>query len=211
VSKKRDKSFFVFCLLVVGPMYLLGKLSNTPTPIVAPKVSETVQQSTTSIAVAQIENHIESKPAEYRYVTGTKLNVRLTPEFLGIKIDVFKLGEKLLIIEENGDWAKVKSVFVEGWVLKKFLSSNLTTKEVLEPPKQVKLVKKPQVDTADIIKKIITNSIASYSGRCPCPYFTDRAGRSCGRRSAYSRAGGASVICYPEDVTPEMISSFAPN
>ena len=45
----------------------------------------------------------------------------------------------------------------------------------------------------------INRSIASYKGSCPCPYSIDRAGRRCGKRSAYSRAGGAQPLCYPED------------
>ena len=54
-------------------------------------------------------------------------------------------------------------------------------------------------------QRIIRESIAAYSGSCPCPYNTDRAGRRCGQRSAYTRPGGAAPICYPEDVTPQMI------
>ncbi|HEX8193232.1 MAG TPA: hypothetical protein VF552_10055 [Allosphingosinicella sp.] len=61
-----------------------------------------------------------------------------------------------------------------------------------------------QSDT-QLKQRIIRESIAAYSGSCPCPYNTDRAGRSCGGRSAYSRPGGAAPICYPADVTPEMI------
>ncbi|MEO0409166.1 MAG: hypothetical protein AAF289_17625 [Cyanobacteria bacterium P01_A01_bin.135] len=34
------------------------------------------------------------------------------------------------------------------------------------------------------------------SGSCDCPYDTDSAGRRCGKRSAYSRPGGASPVCY---------------
>lgn len=61
---------------------------------------------------------------------------------------------------------------------------------------------------AEIKKAIIQQSISSYPGNCPCPYNTDRAGRSCGRRSAYSRAGGYSPLCYPNDVTDEMIRNY---
>src|SRR2546427_10306606 len=43
---------------------------------------------------------------------------------------------------------------------------------------------------AQIKQEIITESIASYRGSCPCPYNTDRAGRRCGARNAYSRRGG---------------------
>ena len=39
----------------------------------------------------------------------------------------------------------------------------------------------------------------SVSGSCDCPYDTDSRGRSCGRRSAYSKPGGAAPICYVGD------------
>jgi len=39
-------------------------------------------------------------------------------------------------------------------------------------------------------------SRAPRSGSCDCPYDTDSAGRRCGGRSAYSRPGGASPVCY---------------
>jgi hypothetical protein len=60
----------------------------------------------------------------------------------------------------------------------------------------------------DIAQRIIAESLANYSGNCPCPYNTDRAGRRCGKRSAYSKPGGYSPICYKEDVTPTMIKSY---
>ena len=40
------------------------------------------------------------------------------------------------------------------------------------------------------------NSYAGYDGNCRCPYDRDVAGNICGARSAYSRSGGASPICY---------------
>ena len=65
----------------------------------------------------------------------------------------------------------------------------------------------PKTD-AEIKQAIINESIAKYSGSCPCPYNTDRAGRKCGRRSAYSRPGGASPLCYPNDVTQKMVDDY---
>jgi hypothetical protein len=64
---------------------------------------------------------------------------------------------------------------------------------------------------AQIKKSIIKESIASYAGRCPCPYSVARNGSSCGRRSAYSRPGGASPICYPADVTRDMVLQWREN
>jgi hypothetical protein len=59
-----------------------------------------------------------------------------------------------------------------------------------------------------ITQSIINESIANYNGNCPCPYNRASNGSSCGRRSAYSRPGGYSPICYPNDVTPVMISTY---
>jgi hypothetical protein len=60
----------------------------------------------------------------------------------------------------------------------------------------------------EIKRAIISQSIASYSGNCPCPFNTDRAGRRCGGRSAYSRPGGAAPICFEADVTSKMVADY---
>lgn len=65
-----------------------------------------------------------------------------------------------------------------------------------------------QITNAQIKKELIRESIASYPGRCPCPYNTDRRGYSCGRRSAYSRPGGYSPKCYPKDVSPSDVQAY---
>ena len=61
---------------------------------------------------------------------------------------------------------------------------------------------------AKIKAAIIRESQAGYSGSCPCPDNVDRAGRRCGKRSAYLKPGGASPLCYPADVTAEMIRKY---
>ncbi len=61
---------------------------------------------------------------------------------------------------------------------------------------------------AQVKRAIIHESLASYPGPCPCPYNIMRNGRACGRRSAYSRPGGYSPICYKSDVTPQMIRQY---
>lgn len=67
---------------------------------------------------------------------------------------------------------------------------------------------KPEKTDTEIRQEIIKESIASYRGNCPCPYNVDRAGRRCGARSAYSRPGGASPICYDKDVTQKMVDDY---
>jgi len=73
--------------------------------------------------------------------------------------------------------------------------------------KEKKPSKKALTD-AQIKRILIDESIAAYSGNCPCPYNTDSRGRSCGRRSAYSREGGEAPLCYPKDVSAEMVKAY---
>jgi len=61
---------------------------------------------------------------------------------------------------------------------------------------------------AQIKKLLIAESIANYDGNCPCPYNTASNGSSCGRRSAYSRPGGYAPLCYPRDVTDDMVKEY---
>ncbi|MFK7699343.1 hypothetical protein [Pseudomonas caspiana] len=59
-----------------------------------------------------------------------------------------------------------------------------------------------------IVQLLIDDSIAAYSGNCPCPYNAMRNGRSCGKRSAYSKPGGYAPLCYKEDVTKAMVQEY---
>lgn len=61
---------------------------------------------------------------------------------------------------------------------------------------------------SEIRQILIKRSIAAYPGNCPCPYNVDRTGRRCGARSAYSKPGGRSPLCFPQDVTDEMVEEY---
>jgi len=80
----------------------------------------------------------------------------------------------------------------------------------LSPAEPANLRSPPTVMSDDTIRRtIIEQSIARYAGSCPCPYNVDRGGRRCGGRSAYSRPGGASPICYPSDVPVSAIATYS--
>ncbi|TNJ05649.1 hypothetical protein CF115_15130 [Aeromonas veronii] len=68
----------------------------------------------------------------------------------------------------------------------------------------------PDAKLADeqVKQQIIQESIESYPGNCPCPYNLARNGSRCGKRSAWSRAGGYAPICYKEEITDEMVSEW---
>lgn len=60
----------------------------------------------------------------------------------------------------------------------------------------------------EIYNAIIKESLSKYSGACPCPYNLTKNGSQCGKRSAYSKNGGYTTICYKSDVTQDMIESY---
>ncbi|KUM42922.1 hypothetical protein [Pseudomonas sp. EpS/L25] len=64
------------------------------------------------------------------------------------------------------------------------------------------------VSDDQVAQQIIKESIANYPGPCACPYNHARNGSSCGRRSAYSRAGGYNTVCYREDVSADDIKAY---
>jgi len=61
---------------------------------------------------------------------------------------------------------------------------------------------------AAIVVVLIAASVAGYVGNCSCPQNTDKAGHSCGKRAAYHRPGGWKPLCFPTDVTPQMIEAY---
>lgn len=64
------------------------------------------------------------------------------------------------------------------------------------------------VSDAQVKQAIIDESISAYPGTCACPFNSARNGSSCGGRSAWSRAGGYSPICYKKEVTKEMVKQW---
>lgn len=67
---------------------------------------------------------------------------------------------------------------------------------------------KENLSDEQIRKLIIQQSISSYAGSCPCPYSVARNGSKCGARSAYSKPRGYRPICYPSNVTSDMVAKF---
>lgn len=151
------------------------------------------------------------------YIKGTRVAFRAGPGTNHPVLDRFNMGRALEFLGEDGNgWSHFRDQRTrrEGWVAT-FLTHPEETgtqashqKEQSEPQPTQTAPVQPVLSRAAIIKAIIADSRAGYYGSCPCPYNRDRAGRKCGRRSAWSKPGGASPICYPADVTPEMIANY---
>lgn len=71
-------------------------------------------------------------------------------------------------------------------------STNSNVDSATQPELTPTEVPAPQLDPS-------TPARGAVSGSCQCPYDTDRRGRSCGGRSAYSKPGGEKPVCYVGD------------
>src|SRR5258708_6515884 len=78
------------------------------------------------------------------------------------------------------------------------------------PPNATAPSKSNGLTDAQVKRRMIQESIDAYPGNCPCPYNTASNGSSCGRRSAWSRAGGAEPLCYPSDISLDMVAEYTP-
>jgi len=63
-------------------------------------------------------------------------------------------------------------------------------------------------DLATIKQRMIRESLSQYHGNCPCPYNYASNGSHCGARSAYTKRGGTSPLCYPSDITDEQARTW---
>jgi hypothetical protein len=61
---------------------------------------------------------------------------------------------------------------------------------------------------AQVRQQMITESIAAYPGHCPCPYNLASNGSHCGKRSAWSKAGGYAPLCYGQDISDKMVNAY---
>ena len=198
--------------LLVWGLSQCGRFS----PEDSPQAPLPVQQNIVPAAPAPPLPSVSAPPvsvgAEVRYVVASGLNLRKTPGTSGTKIATLPQGTALAVLEARGAWFRVSAGGgLEGWVHGEYTATTAPVPAVPAPA----LVQQPDAPESvpsrprsEIIQLIIARSINAYSGSCPCPYNVDRAGRRCGARSAYSKPGGASPICYESDVTDAMIQGF---
>lgn len=143
---------------------------------------------------------------EIMYVDASRLNVRDGPGVEFKQLWTLKRDEPVSVIGRSGDWRQVRGERYEGWVHGGYLTPKRGERPAAatEKPK----AKKPPLSDAHIARTLIERSIALYSGSCPCPYNVMRNGRRCGGNSAWSRPGGQSPLCFPSDVTEDMIATY---
>lgn len=77
---------------------------------------------------------------------------------------------------------------------------------LIPPPPGATATAQPVASDDEIRAILIEQSRAAFSGRCACPDDRRLLGRRCGEHSAYSK--GVPVLCYPSDVSADMILNY---
>lgn len=203
-----------------------GRVANVPPMAEQRKQPQTVSTETSRLAPTRTAS--EADPADgqkiekrepvqnypTRFVAGNRVAFRSGPSTGSTIIDRFDNGRQVLLIEESGEWSHIKDQLTqgEGWIASRLLANRPKPGDEKPSKKEAKETARekpvPSVPDSTIIQRIIAESPANYPGSCACPYNTDRGGRRCGKRSAYSKPGGYAPICYPQDVTKAMIDAF---
>jgi endonuclease YncB( thermonuclease family) len=61
------------------------------------------------------------------------------------------------------------------------------------------------ISKRELARDMIAKSIASYPGKCACPYHIISNGIKCGKKSSYSNPEDYKPLCYLSDINDEMI------
>lgn len=186
---------------------------ETPAPPTAPQPRPKVdaQKGVSAggmAALPLVEPGATSSSETTMYVDANRLNVREGPGTAYRTVWTLKRDEQVTVIDTAGDWRQLRGARYSGWVHGGYLTpkrgATPTAKATPPPP----AVAKPRISDAEIVEALIARSIGVYRGACPCPYSVMRNGRRCGGNSAWSKPGGASPLCFPDDVSPAMIAKY---
>lgn len=171
------------------------RLQQTQTPVTpTPNVPTTV---------------VQAPEIQYLYVTGSSVNQRVGPNTTQSIIGQLERGTRVRLVQRDRGWNEIVSPLGNGWMFSDYLSTSRPTMVATQPRPNTRQVAVPSsAEIRNAKDEIIRQSIASYAGSCPCPYNRDRAGRRCGGRSAWSRPGGYSPICYESDVSASRVDSY---
>lgn len=182
---------------------------SNPSPVSAPPVT-TQDSQTQKVRKPTPTKNAAPTEASSMIVTGSAVNIRSGPGVSFKIIDKRYKGERVAVVAEQGQWSKIEHSSGSAWISSNYIRGPNTvaaTSPKAAPPKRSVAVPSSS-EIAAAKKEIIRISIRQYPGSCPCPYNRDRGGRRCGKRSAWSKPGGYSPMCYESDVSDARVKTY---
>lgn len=130
---------------------------------------------------------VEIAALGYKYISKNSVNIRALPTIKSLKLGNLKLNTQLNYYQYKAGWYQIKipNSQIMGWIRADLLAD---AKRISKP--------KPKAPLALKTTKKSGPTRSPYYGTCDCPYDRARNGSRCGGRSAYSRPGGRSPVCY---------------
>ncbi|MBN8564773.1 MAG: SH3 domain-containing protein [Leptolyngbya sp. UWPOB_LEPTO1] len=159
--------------------------SSLPTPV-TPSPTPSIEKPSPTVPSLSAQATLTAQDPNAQINVREDASPRSTAQHYGVVGDVVQvLGEKQG--DDGQTWYQVKFPSgAIGWVNGQFVA--IAGKSSTERSS-------PAVSPSPTSEGL-TPLREPVSGSCECPYDTDKRGRSCGRRSAYSRPGGAAPACY---------------
>lgn len=193
--------------IIAGPDNNSPRSNPSPvtTPASAPQNRQTPKVSKPSPAQKTVTSATSSM-----VVTGSAVNIRSGPGVNFQIVDKRYKGDRVAVVSQQGNWSKIEHSSGSAWISSNYIRGANTvaaTSPKAAPPKRSVAVPSSR-EIAAAKKEIIRISIQQYPGSCPCPYNRDRGGRRCGKRSAWSKPGGYSPMCYESDVSDARVKTY---
>lgn len=168
--------------------------------------SQTVSELESIPPEAQVIRNISASRCHRSFIETAPTEETVT---LDLKLMAYALGADAIAdirIEQNGGLARNCWHMLNGEAIALTLPSSQNTNASSAATQESS--SNDSLTDQQIRQILIQQSIAAYSGSCACPYNRASNGSRCGGRSAYSRPGGESPLCYDRDVSQEMISRY---
>lgn len=176
-------------------------------PITSPTTRKVTTVTSRKLPIQQFKKKTAATfQQKSMYVDASRLHVRNLPNKKGKVIWQLKRDQKVQVTNKDGNWLYIENSRFKGWVYGTYLTRAPAPKQARAPEKQKKVVK--EFSTTEIKKILINRSLSDYPGNCPCPENRASNGSRCGKRSAWSRPGGRSPLCYESDITAQMVSRY---
>ncbi|MEM9452488.1 MAG: hypothetical protein AAGA75_28770 [Cyanobacteria bacterium P01_E01_bin.6] len=188
-------------LLIMSSGGTEGEQVQVSTSLIAPESVVPIQTSEANSSTSISETEIEPTPASFQNA------VKHATEAVSLGRDAATIAEwesaaqqwgraieSLEQVPESSNYFQTAQNKIE-----EYSANSEYTQQRIEGIRQDALVserQRQQQQAAASVPQPGSPIRSSVSGSCDCPYDRDSAGRSCGGRSAYSRPGGASSICY---------------
>ena len=153
-------------------------------------------QATTNLQTNQPQPSVKQHPFIGKWLYSTaKVNMRTDASLTARVSAVVGIGKRVKVLNYRSGWFSVNYANRTGWISERYLNENppplpqksVSSSRLMPPPAANRVM--PAHQTGQPVR-------SPYVGTCDCPYDLMRNGRSCGGRSAYSRPGGRSPVCY---------------